>query len=266
MDTTVPHRLPNSSVQNPTRKPMCSPETATRWLRPQCGTRVWSVSLRFLLPPTSSPVSSPASRSGRARCTAISAEPCDPLRRQAQAVPFRVQDLELHRVVLLVGRIRARDIAALGRLIRRTVKAAERVRHIKRDRGTHPVSCQQWRFGSRQVAPQAKPPASAVSAESSTRWSVSYTSASRKAVAVISCVSPAKARMGATRKSRNTAKPVSARAAAASTANTFSRHLRRRRNTAASTRRSAIGAMICSCTGSSRQTAAYSAAAIGGTR
>ena len=79
----------------------------------------------------------------------ISAEPRDPLRRKAQAVPFRVQDLELHRVVLLVGRIRARDIAALGRLICRTVKAAERVRHIKRDRGTHPVSCQQWRFGFR---------------------------------------------------------------------------------------------------------------------
>ncbi|MFR8735584.1 MAG: hypothetical protein ACLVFA_02560 [Butyricicoccus sp.] len=72
--------------------------------------------------------------------------------------------------------------------------------------------------------------------------------------------------MGTTRKSRNTAKPVSARAAAASTATAFSRHLRRRRNAAASTRRSAIGAMICSCTGSSRQTAAYSAAAIGGTR
>ena len=89
----------------------------------------------------------------------ISAEPCDPLRRKAQAVPLGVQDLELHRVVLLVGRIRARDIAALGRLIRRTVKAAERVRHIKRDRGTHPVSCQQWRFGFRQVAAQAKPPA-----------------------------------------------------------------------------------------------------------
>ena len=33
MDTTVPHRLPNSSVQNPTRKPMCSPETATKWLK-----------------------------------------------------------------------------------------------------------------------------------------------------------------------------------------------------------------------------------------
>ena len=60
-----------------------------------------------------------------------------------------VQDLELYWVVLLVGRIRARDIAALGRLICRTVKAAERVRHIKRDRGTHPVSCQQWRFGFR---------------------------------------------------------------------------------------------------------------------
>lgn len=47
MDTTVPHRLPNSSVQNPTRKPMCSPETATRWLRPAMRNAVWSVSLRF---------------------------------------------------------------------------------------------------------------------------------------------------------------------------------------------------------------------------
>ena len=89
----------------------------------------------------------------------ISAEPRDPLRRKAQAVPVRVQDLELHRVVLLVGRIRARDIAALGRLIRRTVKAAERVRHIKCGHDAYPVSCQQWRFGFRQVAPQAKPPA-----------------------------------------------------------------------------------------------------------
>ena len=71
MDTTVPHRLPNSSVQNPTRKPMCSPETATRWLRPAMRNAVWSVSLRFLLPPTSSPVSRPASRFGRARCTAF---------------------------------------------------------------------------------------------------------------------------------------------------------------------------------------------------
>ena len=71
MDTTVPHRLPNNSVQNPTRKPMCSPETATRWLRPAMRNAVWSVSLRFLLPPTSSPVSRPASRSGRACCTAF---------------------------------------------------------------------------------------------------------------------------------------------------------------------------------------------------
>ena len=66
---------------------------------------------------------------------------------------------EPRRVVLLVGRIRARDIAALGRLIRRTVKAAERVRHIKCGHDAYPVSCQQWRFGFRQVTPQAKPPA-----------------------------------------------------------------------------------------------------------
>lgn len=112
MDTTVPHRLPNSSVQNPTRKPMCSPETATRWLRPAMRNAglVGVAQIFAAADQQSGQQSGFAFRKGTLH--RISAEPRDPLRRKAQAVPFRVQDLELHRVVLLVGRIRARDIAA----------------------------------------------------------------------------------------------------------------------------------------------------------
>ena len=69
-DTYVPHRLPSSSVQNPTRKPICSPETAVRWLRPAMRNAVRSSSLMRFVPPTSRPLRSPASRSGSASCTA----------------------------------------------------------------------------------------------------------------------------------------------------------------------------------------------------
>ena len=61
--------------------------------------------------------------------------------------------------MLLVGRVGSCDVAAFGRLIRRSVKAAERVRQVKRDFDAHPVSGLQWRFGFRQIAPQAEPSA-----------------------------------------------------------------------------------------------------------
>ena len=70
IDRYVPSFRPNSRKQKPTKKPICRPDTATKWLSPAIRSANASASERPDLSPSNKPFSNPACREGRCVLTA----------------------------------------------------------------------------------------------------------------------------------------------------------------------------------------------------